>query len=522
MRRRPWSLDTVARLVGEVGSAMTAAHASGVAHRDLKPSNLLFDESGNSYVAGFGLARRPRPPRNDDRHHHRHRRLRCRHPPVARRRSPVRHQPDGREEARPLSSLAGCRPEVLTNLDSVLRAATAPDPGDGYANMDEFVSAFHTTVGLQTPLAASVEMDVALQNLAGRARAPRVAPANPYKGLRPFEEADAPDFFGRDQLVNEIVRRMAKSRFVAVVGPSGSGKSSAVHAGVIPHLRRAGAYVATMTPGARPMEELETALLRISTEPAPTLLDQLNFDEHGLGECVRRILPDDHRDLVLVIDQFEELFTITAAERRTAFLAAIAAAATDDRGRLRVVVTLRADFVDRPLLDPTISELVRDNTLLIGALNTGELRRAMTRRLLNGSASLSTPISSMSWSATAFGQPGSLPLLQYHAHRDLRASRRHSSHARRLPTDGRHQQGIGPAGRPALRRPHDRRSPARRAAAVYAADHSRRGHRGHPPTRSPPGACRGSCPHHRRLWPRSPALVRPRPDDQGADGRGRP
>jgi energy-coupling factor transporter ATP-binding protein EcfA2 len=254
----------------------------------------------------------------------------------------------------PLRSLTARRTDVTAALDTVLQTATAPDPDVCYADVAEFVLAFRSAVGgPHTPSGTGID-DTHL-NFDGAVLASlRAGPANPYKGLRPFEEADAPSFFGRDQLVDELVRHLTISRFVAVVGPSGSGKSSVVRAGLIPHLRRGGAYVTTIIPGAHPMDELETALRHISTEPVPMLLEQLAADEGAIGRCVERVLPDDHRDLVLIIDQFEELYTITDREGREQFLTGIAAAVGDERGRLRVLATLRADFIDRPLLDPSV------------------------------------------------------------------------------------------------------------------------------------------------------------------------
>ena len=86
---------------------------------------------------------------------------------------------------------------------------------------------------------------------------------NPYLGLRPFREADASRFFGRDQLVDQLAARVSSGpTFTAVVGPSGSGKSSAVQAGLLPRLRasRRSSRIAVMQPGSQPFAELEAAL----------------------------------------------------------------------------------------------------------------------------------------------------------------------------------------------------------------------------------------------------------------------
>src|SRR5258707_1109107 len=98
-------------------------------------------------------------------------------------------------------------------------------------------------------------------------------PINPYKGLHAFQEADAADFYGRDALIERLLERLSESgedkRFLTVVGPSGSGKSSVVKAGLLPRLRQGalpksdGWFIAQMVPGEHPLEELEIALLRI-------------------------------------------------------------------------------------------------------------------------------------------------------------------------------------------------------------------------------------------------------------------
>ncbi len=102
---------------------------------------------------------------------------------------------------------------------------------------------------------------------------------NPYKGLRAFQEADAPDFFGREALIERLLGRLAEPvpfvRFLAVVGPSGSGKSSVVRAGLVPALRRGTVpgsecwRIAEFLPGAHPLEELEAVLLNSAANPPP-------------------------------------------------------------------------------------------------------------------------------------------------------------------------------------------------------------------------------------------------------------
>jgi hypothetical protein len=176
------------------------------------------------------------------------------------------------------------------------------------------------------------------------------------------------------------------ARFLAVVGPSGSGKSSVVRAGLIPALRQGGLpnsdrwFVVEMLPGTHPWEELEAALLRIAVNPPDSLLAQLRQDERGLLRAVRRVLPADEAiELVLVIDQFEELFTLTTDEdSRRRFLDSLVTAVLDPRSRLRLVITLRADFMDRPLQYVEFGELLRQRTEFVLPLASEELEQAIT------------------------------------------------------------------------------------------------------------------------------------------------
>ena len=177
-------------------------------------------------------------------------------------------------------------------------------------------------------------------------------------------------------------------------------------------MRQRGQWVAVMVPGSHPFDELENALLRLAPASATSLLTQLAADERGLVRAAKRVLPDDDTALLLVVDQLEELFTLTASEERTAFCEALVAATTDPRSRIRVVVTLRADFYDRPLAAPGLGELVRDHTVALTPLDGDELERAITGPADRVGVSVeSALVAALVADATA--NPASLPLLQY-------------------------------------------------------------------------------------------------------------
>jgi WD40 repeat protein/class 3 adenylate cyclase len=179
--------------------------------------------------------------------------------------------------------------------------------------------------------------------------APRPTTMCPFKGLATFDPSDADLFFGREQLIAEMVARSVGARFLGVVGPSGSGKSSAVRAGLMPALA-GGALPGSQTwsqrlirPGPHPMAELGSA----ST--------------------------DEGRS-ILVIDQFEETFTTCADEdERTAFVQAITTDA-DDRV---VIAAVRADFYGRCAEYPSLARLFGMTHVLVGPMDERELRRAI-------------------------------------------------------------------------------------------------------------------------------------------------
>ncbi|HRE46254.1 MAG TPA: serine/threonine-protein kinase, partial [Aggregatilineales bacterium] len=250
-----------------------------------------------------------------------------------------------------------------------------------------------------------------------------LTPTNPYKGLRAFQEADASDFFGRDEVITALTARLsdadAEGRFLALVGASGSGKSSLARAGLIPALRRGVLpaserwFYTDMIPGSDPYNELADALLRVAVNPPPDLPAALLEGDRALVEIVNAVLPDADSDLVILIDQFEEVFTVCPDElRRAAFLRALQTAAHDPASRLRIVITIRADFYDRPLQYPLFGDLLRRTTEIILPLHGEALAMAITAPALRAGLTLESGLTETILSSVQ-AQPGTLPLMQY-------------------------------------------------------------------------------------------------------------
>jgi WD40 repeat protein len=444
----PLSPEEAAGVVDQIAAALYAAHRRHIIHRDLKAANILFDEEGSAYLSDFSVAKdlltREEPleavtssaylspeqllgeslsPRTDQY-------SLC--IVIFQMLSGSSPFPRGASEGElrrlilhdSLPLLAARVPGMSRAIEDVLQRATAKKPDDRFPDMIALARAFHTAAGA-TAVAVETAEEVPLAGGAVEAEAGIVL--NPYKGLRAFQESDADTFFGREALVEELLRRLEEdgdvSRFLAVVGPSGSGKSSAVKAGLIPALRGGAIrgsdswFITEMTPGRDPLQELQAALLRVAVDPPADLLNCLQDDKRGLTVALEDILPSDDGDktpqLLLLVDQFEELFTLTADEAsREHFINSLLAALNAPHSRLRLITTLRADFYDRPLQVMGLGALLRERTEVVLPLSPAELERAITQPAVLAGVSLEPGLLA-GITADVSDQPGTLPLMQY-------------------------------------------------------------------------------------------------------------
>jgi hypothetical protein len=248
-------------------------------------------------------------------------------------------------------------------------------------------------------------------------------PANPYKGLRAFEAADRSRFFGRDAFVNQLIDSLrADPRFLAVIGASGSGKSSVVMAGLLPRLADGDAIPGSadwrvlepLKPGKQPLESLTDQLGRYLTQLLPSDIRRELDDEsaRGLLRLARRITSTR---LVLYIDQFEELFTLTEsdAERRQ-FIDLITTAANEPDSLVTILLTLRADFYDRPLAYAELGALVTRAAVPILPMTVTELFAAVREPAALASARLTFDDGLVEELVFAVNdEAGALPLLQF-------------------------------------------------------------------------------------------------------------
>jgi WD40 repeat protein/class 3 adenylate cyclase len=221
---------------------------------------------------------------------------------------------------------------------------------------------------------------------------PEASPATsacPYRGLEAFREADAGWFFGRERLVGDLAARTVGAGLLAVAGPSGSGKSSLISAGLLPSL------AAGILPGSATWQTL-------TVRPGRHPLRSLPQDAIAAANADRR--------LVLAVDQFEEVFTLCDdMAERTGFLdALVAAAANPDRAV--VVLGIRGDYLDGVSEHPALAELVAANAVLVPAMTRAECRRAIELPARRCGVRVESALAEL-LAAEVADQPGALPLL---------------------------------------------------------------------------------------------------------------
>ena len=260
-------------------------------------------------------------------------------------------------------------------------------------------------------------------------------PRNPYKGLRAFRREDAQDFFGRDILIDELTstleaslltekKRSQGARLLAVVGPSGSGKSSIVMAGLLPRLqsgRLQGSelwiYLDPIVPGAHPIESLTLALAeKLPDKSLQTIRDDLEDDSgRGLHLLATTLAKHERTRVVLLVDQFEELFTLTASEEeRGHFIALLINALTEPHGPVVILLTLRADFFDLPMHYPELGQLIEEHHKPVFAMSIKELRAIIEQPAALPDVQLTFQgdlVSDLLFEVQ--GRVGALPLLQF-------------------------------------------------------------------------------------------------------------
>ncbi len=388
----------VARLCRQIGGALTAMHAASIVHGDVSGRAVIVDEGRDFHLTDFRA-----------------------------------------------SPMADGQPADVVAFAHVMRSAVDQIEEDLLPPvLREDVSALLGQAIDAPPAAATVTarlLDVLDQESdSSRSvrsfRSPRSDSQNrhvenPYRGLRPFDEVDKHVFHGRENFVESVLRRLTTHRLVAVVGASGSGKSSVVRAGVIPSLRQravgtdrvTGSFITTMTPGASPVRRLLSAVDEIALRRQPGLDTEDQRDRPGAQRSRSELPVDELVDLirtllpvgpsVIVVDQFEEAFVLAPDEERNRFLELIDLLTGPQRDDLdvRVLATIRADHWDRPLGLSGLGSRLAEGALHLSAMAPDEIEAAITKPAAWVGCRLEGGLVSRLISDA--DTPGALPLLQY-------------------------------------------------------------------------------------------------------------
>lgn len=454
---KPMPLADAAHFISQIASALDYAHKRGIIHRDVKPPNILLDEHDRAVLSDFGIAKILEE--NDG--------LTGTGISVG---TPDYMSPeqasgdplDGRCDQyslgvvayemiagvkpfsgeTPISVVLGhinkplpdprqfnpnIKPEVIAVLEKVL----AKKPENRFANCIEFARAFEWAISYQgqDETTASVNQT----NLPRKTyKIDSPPPPCPYQGLAAFHSENAQFFYGRDAVTNRLIEMARVKPLVAVVGPSGSGKSSVVFAGLIPQLQaQSPRLIVSFRPGDRPYRSLASAII-------PHLLENLNeidrlleinklasaLWEHQitLPQLIIRLLqkyrtPQNMLRVALVIDQFEEVFTLCQdSQERQQFidevLSAVWANLPNHRPDFNVVLTLRADFFGYALSYRPLADVLQDADFKLGPMNRTELQAAIEQPALKQGVEIEDGLVERILDAVG-DEPGDLPLLEF-------------------------------------------------------------------------------------------------------------
>ncbi len=424
MRGRKLSTNQAIELIVPVVRALVRAHELDIVHRDLKPENVFVTGGGTVKVLDFGIAALQAEDQGE-------KPLEGTLPYMA----PEQFEPGGVDHRSDLWAVGIMLYELLAGQHPI-----KPLTADGLLWHVYFLDQPYPRISdalPDLPLRLAQAVDSCLEKRKERrvataaellallepllfSRGPRALEegASPYPGLSAFQEADADRFFGRGADVLQLVTRLRDHPSAAVVGASGVGKSSFVRAGLVPSLRASGESweVLILRPGREPLEALTRALLSLSQTGAEhrDLVRRLRESPGEAGAFLRAHATRQQRQVLVFVDQLEELYTLVPDElERRAFTACLSSIADDAAGPLRLVVSIRSDFLDRLGEDRQfLDDLVRGLHFL-QPLPRRALREALERPItqlgysFESDALLSEMVDSLS------ATPGALPLLQF-------------------------------------------------------------------------------------------------------------
>jgi WD40 repeat protein len=350
-RRGPLDLPEAAGIAAQFLAGLEAIHQAGLVHRDVKPENIMLTRTGRVVLMDFGLAK----PATDDLDHS----IAGTRPYMA----PESLQGRGLHATIDIFA-AGL---VLAEMISVGGSGGQTTREDLWAGAREEPPRLPD--GLWRPvLLRAIACDPASRHPSAQALARALEEVTsrqrgaddrrPYPGLASFTEADVEYFFGREQEVEQMWRRLRPPRLQAIIGPSGAGKSSFLRAGLIPALPE-GWRSLLCTPGSSPVMALAQALAPELAGDAEAVRELLRFEDPDVAVRLISRWRKRNAQALLIVDQFEELFTLNRPESQSRFADLLGRLAVD--ADVHVLLAMRDDFLfhcsSQPSLAPIFSEL---------------------------------------------------------------------------------------------------------------------------------------------------------------------
>lgn len=446
-------------LILPVVRALDAAHRQGIVHRDLKPENIMVTASGGVKVLDFGIAKPILTPDLWERTQSMsHTNLLETEPgaivgtlPYA---SPEQLESESVDHRTDIWALGIILYELVTgrhplapfNLNKVIQTVDISEPMPSLRDHNPGLGALGSIVDRclikrrddRTPSARALLDE--LEALAPTKPTVTLgSDRNPFAGLSAFQESDAEWFFGRSRDIAEIVARLRRQPLLTLVGPSGAGKSSLIRAGVIPALKRSGEGwdALVLRPGRSPLALLADILERVLTQTTSQAEHMGTAAPEMLGDVTRSVLIQRLREepgylaaelrarahskcrrMLLFVDQFEELYTLTDdAAERAQMIACLEAVADDAASPLRVILSVRSDFLDRMAEDRSFSTDVSRYLMLLAPVQREGLREAITRPVEGAGHAFESPELVESMLDVLASRRGMLPLLQFTASR---------------------------------------------------------------------------------------------------------